>query len=143
MYPALDVAKYVISYSSENNKAISNLKLQKLLYFLWIDFFKETHKWLFDDMIYAWQLGPVVPDVYFEFCSYAGLPINKTFETNIDHNDKNKINNIVDRYIDNSAYNLVNRTHESGKPWSIIYNNGNGSRSIIPFDLIMEIECCA
>ncbi len=142
MYPALDIAKYIITYSSEQNKAISNLKLQKLLYFLWIDFYKDTKTWLFRDDICAWQFGPVVPESYYEFCSYAGLPINKIFSTSIDASDKEKLNKIINDYIDISAYNLVEKTHKEGTPWSIIYNRGLGSREVIPFDLIVDKECC-
>ena len=34
MYNVKDIAKYIISYSYEQNKPVSNLKLQKLLYFV-------------------------------------------------------------------------------------------------------------
>lgn len=143
MYPALDIAKYIITYSSEKNKSVSNLKMQKLLYFLWVDFYKETKNWLFNDSICAWQLGPVVPEAYYEFCSYAGIPINKTFNIKLDNaNDKNIINTILDNYIDTSAYNLVERTHREGSPWSITYNKGLGSKEVIPFNLILKLECC-
>ncbi len=39
MYNALDVAKYIITYCKKNQKPISNLKLQKLLYFVQSQFF--------------------------------------------------------------------------------------------------------
>ena len=37
MYTALDVSRYVITQCSQAEKPISNLKLQKVLYFLWAD----------------------------------------------------------------------------------------------------------
>ena len=76
MYSAVDVAKYIVSYSTQQGKSISNLKLQKMLYYLWVDYYKSTGRELYVDDICAWQFGPVVPDVYYEFCSYAGTPIS-------------------------------------------------------------------
>lgn len=143
MYNALDVAKYVINYCNQKQQPISNLKLQKLLYFLWVDFYKQRNCSLFHDNICAWQLGPVVPDVYYEFCSYAGLPIDRNYcVENIEINDKVIIEKIVDNYINKSAFELVEMTHADSTPWSIIYNNGRGARNIIPPSLILSRECC-
>lgn len=38
MYRALNIAKYIIRYCNEKNRTISNLKLQKLLYFVQAEF---------------------------------------------------------------------------------------------------------
>ena len=41
-YTAVDIAKYIVSYCSGKNRPVSNLKLQKMLYYTWIDYYKET-----------------------------------------------------------------------------------------------------
>ncbi len=85
LYPAQYVADYTISYCTRAKKPISNLKLQKMLYFLWVDYYKKTKCELYLDDICAWKLGPVVPNVYYNFCLYAGIskwhrePICDTF----------------------------------------------------------------
>ncbi len=141
-YYVKEIAKYIITYCSNKKRPISNLKLQKILYFLWIDYFKENNCSLFNENICAWQFGPVVPEVYYEFCSYAGSPINKIYDIEIyNKNDSDIINKLIDKYIEYSASKLVEMTHKDFKPWSIIYNNGDGLRSIIPFDLIVSKEC--
>ncbi|HIS83083.1 TPA: DUF4065 domain-containing protein [Candidatus Scatenecus faecavium] len=141
-YYVTEIAKYIITYCSNKKRPISNLKLQKLLYFLWIDYFKKNNCSLFNENICAWQFGPVVPEVYYEFCSYAGSPINKIYDIVIyNQNDSVIINNLIDKYIEFSASKLVEMTHKAFKPWSIIYNNGAGLRNIIPFDLIVSMEC--
>ena len=82
----------------------------------------------------------MVPEVYYEFCSYAGSPINKIYDIVIyNQNDSVIINNLIDKYIEFSASKLVEMTHKAFKPWSI--NNGAGLRNIIPFDLIVSMEC--
>lgn len=141
-YYVTEIAKYIITYCSNKKRPISNLKLQKILYFLWIGYFKENNCNLFSENICAWQFGPVVPEVYYEFCSYAGSPINKIYDIEIcNKNDSNIINKLIDKYIEYSASKLVELTHKDLKPWSIIYNNGAGLRNIIPFDLIISKEC--
>lgn len=139
-YDALEIAKYVITKCSQAGKPVSNLKLQKLLYFLWIEFFRKTGEALFENDICAWQLGPVVPDVYYEYCSYAGIPINGKYLTNIDRADKNLLDAILEKYMDISAFQLVNRTHVKGGAWDTIYCNGIGNRRVIPFEMIIDKE---
>ncbi len=34
MYKAMDIAQYVVNYSIEKDNPVSNLKLQKLLYYI-------------------------------------------------------------------------------------------------------------
>ena len=47
-YYVTEIAKYIITYCSNKKRPISNLKLQKLLYFLWIDYFKKNNCSLFN-----------------------------------------------------------------------------------------------
>lgn len=140
-YNANDIAHYIISECYRRNKPISNLKLQKMLYFAWVEYYKETSTPLFYDYICAWQLGPVVPDVYYEYCSYGGRPICELNFTNIDEVDSEILDRAIDKYIDKSASTLVNKTHAQGTAWDIIFDGGNGNREIIPFSLIKEREC--
>ena len=141
-YKALDIAKHVVNYCIQSNHPISNLKLQKVLYYVWIDYYCNTKHELFWDDICAWQLGPVIPDVYYEFCAYAGRPITRKYNNDIiTKEDQGRINEILDKYLFVAASTLVERSHQKGKPWDLVYQNGNGLRSIIPFDLIKSLEC--
>ncbi|MCH5271593.1 MAG: DUF4065 domain-containing protein [Lachnospiraceae bacterium] len=139
-YSALEVARYIISRCASLNRPISNLKLQKVLYFVWVDFYRKTGRMLFDDNICAWQLGPVVPEVYYEYCSYAGTPIFLLYTTTIAPRDREMLDDIISDYLPISANELVNRTHATGSAWDVIYKNGEGNRKVIPFDLIIEKE---
>ena len=144
LYNASDIAKYIISYCSSKNMPISNLKLQKVLYFTWVDYYRETGTALFLDDICAWQLGPVVPDVYYDYCSYGGRPSYLTYngiEDEISERDEAILNKIIERYLDTPASTLVNRTHRPGTAWDCIYDGGAGNRDVIPFSLIRDKEC--
>lgn len=46
-YSAVDIAKYIVSYCSGKHRPVSNLKLQKMLYYTWIDYYKKTGTALF------------------------------------------------------------------------------------------------
>ena len=140
-YSALEVAKYVITRCSEAGNPISNLKLQKMLYFLWVEFYRQTGRTLFYDDICAWQFGPVVPDVYYEYCSYAGRPINVIYPiTDISPRDRRILDGLIDEYMEVPVNTLINRTHSLGTAWDLTYRNGMGNRRTIPFDLIRTKE---
>ena len=46
MYKAQEVAKYVVGECTRNGKPVDNMKLQKMLYFLWIDYYKLNFSFL-------------------------------------------------------------------------------------------------
>lgn len=140
MYSAKNIAEYVVDYCNKQGDPVSNLKLQKILYFLWVDYYKKTKTELFPETFAAWQFGPVVPETYYEFCQYGGLPITSNFTVDIDVPDQNIINGIIEHYLPKSAYELVTMTHQPNTPWAIIYNNGEGIRHPIPSELIKETE---
>ena len=141
IYNAMDVADYIINKCYQKSSPISNLQLQKMLYFAWVDFYKQTGKRVFWDSICAWQLGPVVPDVYYEYCVYGGRPINIRCETEILERDERVLDGIIDKYADIPVNVLVDMTHRKNSAWDQIYREGQGNRNVIPFDLIKRIEC--
>ncbi|MCM1466611.1 MAG: DUF4065 domain-containing protein [Alistipes sp.] len=141
-YKVLDVARYIINYSNKEGYGISNLKLQKLLYFVQAEFlaFTEDNQPCFLEEIEAWGFGPVVPEVYQEFKQYgsANIPsvlkyyeVTDDWEVNekkfdlklIDIEDRQIINQIVDGFSDYSAAALVTITHQQ-KPWKDVYEEG-------------------
>jgi uncharacterized phage-associated protein len=73
---AHEVAKYFVSLVDEEaGDSISNLKLQKLLYYaqgFYLAFFGVP---LFSEQIKAWIHGPVVPQVYHEYKDSGSGPI--------------------------------------------------------------------
>ena len=65
MYSAIDVARYFLAQSDPDaGDTMSNLKLQKLLYYSQGVTLALTEMPLFSDPIEAWLQGPVVPSVF-------------------------------------------------------------------------------
>lgn len=132
---ALDLAHYIITKCTNEGTPISNLQLQKILYFIQKGFL-QNGKQAFWDNIEAWQFGPVVPSVYFEFCGFGATPIFMTFPNTITPPEQQFIDKIIN---ENRSYNpwmLVEKTHKTGGAWDTIYQGGRGNRRIIPQELI-------
>lgn len=141
MYNVLDVARYVINYSNERGYGVSNLKLQKLLYFIQAYFLTATddNRPCFKDKIEAWDFGPVVPNAYREFRQYGSGNI-PTIESYVVFDNKNiwnshrevynpnviacddrkMIASVVDEFSRYSASGLVDLTHRQA-PWRDAY----------------------
>lgn len=137
MYSALRVAEYVVDKCTREGCPISNLHLQKILYYLQRSYLRNGAE-LFRDEIQAWKFGPVVSEVYYNYCGYGSLPIEEYNGDTLDQNDMMKIDNIVDQYKYKNPWELVEETHEPGKAWYIIFRNGLGDHRVIPKRLIAE-----
>ena len=76
MMPAHDVARYFVSLVDEEaGDSITNLKLQKLLYYAQGVNLALNDVCLFPDPIEAWTHGPVVPNVYRAYKQHGGEAI--------------------------------------------------------------------
>lgn len=121
MYRARDIANYFLSMADEDaGEAITNLKVQKLLYYaqgFHLALFGEP---LFGEPIEAWLHGPVVPDVYHEFKAHGAGSIpapGEDFDYEaIDPEIRQLLDDIYATYGQFSAWKLRDMTHEE-PPW--------------------------
>ena len=136
---SIDLSKYIINYALDNNSPISNLQLQKILYFVNGEYYKNKGEFLLDEKFYAYPLGPVNKSVYNIYKSYGASKIYSRTNELIDFKgfDKNIINTAIKKYVEMSAFALVNLSHEVGKAWNKVISK-DGMYSVISNDLIME-----
>lgn len=120
MYDAQTIAEYFLSLvDPEAGDAITNLKLQKLLYYaqgLHLALFNQP---LFAEPIEAWMHGPVVPTVYHRYKSFGAnpLPVSEAFDpTTLDAETQAFLNEVYEVYGQFSAWKLRNMTHTEA-PW--------------------------
>ncbi len=122
MITANDVAQFFIMKGLENDEeGISNLKLQKLLYYAQGFYLALFGKTLFQEKIEAWTHGPVVPEIYHHYKHYGSNPINQQEYDPIEEekftNEQieflNEIWSVFGQY---SAWKLRDMTHNE-KPW--------------------------
>ena len=133
---ALDLAKYIVTKCVKDSCAISNLQLQKILYFIQKDFLCRG-EFAFLDAIEAWPFGPVVPAVYYHFCIFGSMSITTAYEgITIEAKDRARIDPIVEAKRVLPPWDLVEDTHRKNGAWDQIYQDGAGNRKVIPPDLI-------
>lgn len=123
----LQIAEYIIAYAKTTNQGISNLKLQKILYFVQAQFLVSFEKPCFVEPIEAWDFGPVVSEAYHKYKIYGSGNIYEgdlNSITNLQDREIKLIRAVVDRCANFSATQLVNITHRQD-PWKDAYGKGN------------------
>lgn len=136
IYNALKIAKYTVGYCTKINRPISNLQLQKILYFIQGEYYKQKSKFLFEDDFLAWQLGPVVESVYDHYSVYGGSKIYDNESYDIDEDTTSIINKTIQKRCTQSAWELVNEAHRPGGAWSQVCNGSKNT--VIPKNLIIQ-----
>lgn len=130
-HAAQDVAKWFLAYNKsaefdDGAELISNLKLQKLLYYAQGSYLALYDEPLFDDQIEAWQHGPVIPAVYHEYKSFgaSGIEMNEDFDLKkFDDRTRRLLEEVYDVFGQYSAWKLRNMTHEE-TPWKEAESDG-------------------
>lgn len=139
-HTASQVAKWFLAHNrnamnDEGAEYISNLKLQKLLYYAQGSFLAVTGDPLFNDDIVAWQHGPVVESIYHQYKSNGanGIIFDEDFDFSVFSKEENELlTEVYDTFGQYSAWKLRNMTH-SESPWLETPQNG-----IIPKEKIKE-----
>lgn len=138
-YPVLEIAKKIIANTDESQgEIISNLKLQKILYYMQGFFIAVFDKKLFDEEFEAWQYGPVVRTMYNHFKDFGSGAITlkegeQIVELTEEENELFK--EVMLEYGQFSAIKLMNMTHAE-LPWKKVFNeNPQGE---ISYDLLKE-----
>jgi uncharacterized phage-associated protein len=70
-----DVADYLLAAARERGEVLTNLKLQKLLYYAQAWHLALYDEALFDEDFEAWVHGPVLPSQYQRYKGYSWQPI--------------------------------------------------------------------
>ena len=135
MNSVMNIAKYVINKCTREKHPISNLQLQKILYYIQKNFLDNGEE-AFPEEIEAWQFGPVVREVYNQYCGFGATPITIEYDISIPEEDINIIDPIVTMKRKLNPWDMVADTHKPEKAWAEIYKDGLGDHCIIPKELI-------
>lgn len=129
------VANYFLTLDEQKEgDGISNLKLQKLVYYAQGFHLAIHHTPLFDSPIEAWTHGPVVPALYQSFKSYGSNPIpypQNIINQELTDEEKELIDEVFDVFGQFSAWKLRNMTHDE-RPWM----EHESDASVIPLDTL-------
>jgi len=115
---AAAVADYLLWASRERGEPLSNLKLQKLLYYAQAWYLALNDQPLFADDFQAWVHGPVLPSQYHRFKAAAWMPIAEPVdEPALPQELKAFLNEILDVFGVETAIALELMTHRE-RPWA-------------------------
>ena len=121
MLDPLDASKYFIvrAYEAEKDSSMTNMKLQKLLYYAQSLYLALYAQPLFDEEIQAWRYGPVCPPAYRYYSDYEGkqLPIPSDSGLSlIPAEIKDLLEEVWAYFGVHKAYELSDMTHDE-TPW--------------------------
>ena len=119
----LAIANFFIRKSLQVKKPISQIKLQKLIYFAHGFYLAVKEKPLVSEKIEAWQYGPVIPEVYHKFKKWGNSEITEVLVDEserhiISEEDIDFLNLVWHKFSDYSAGQLVEITHQQDGPWN-------------------------
>lgn len=124
MVKAVKVAELLLSWAHQDGDAITNLKLQKLLYYAQAWHLVNFRKRLFSDDIVAWDFGPVIRPVYNRWKKYKSAPIPYKPTSKEEHIFSDKqitfLREFYKIFSSLSATALVSMSH-SEEPWKKAY----------------------
>lgn len=133
---AIAAANEFIRLGRRDDVLVTNMKLQKLLYFLQGHGLALAGENLLDEQPEAWQYGPVYRSVYHEFKEHGAAPILKEVPCPFDDDgepwrmsteearDQKILEAVWRAYKDMSATKLSQMTHVPGGPWERAYKQG-------------------
>ena len=149
MYTAKQIAFWFVSndkaresYEEEISEGLSNLKLQKLLYYAQGVFLAIKDRPLFEEEFRAWQYGPVVENVYNDFKHFDSQPVEITEADNFDitviaGEDQVLLSSVYETFGQYSAWKLCKMTHAED-PWKDAWKIAPNTRAIMPLEKIKK-----
>lgn len=146
------VANFIIDVAKKEDKPVTNLKLQKVLFFLQGYCLSEYDTPLINGNFSKWRYGPVEEEVYGDFKYYGPAPIedksiyfNKekiefySEEVNLPNEFKKILQEVISKMLDVEAWKLFELTHKHSSWYS---HKDDISRGVASDYTNNEIEKC-
>ena len=130
------IANYVLDLCDNSGRPITNLALQKIVYFCHVWSLIELYRPLIRHKFEAWEFGPVLPYLYREFREYNRTPITgrasridpadgsrRVVSYSFDPETESLLSRITNFYSRLRAGDLVDLSHAEGGPWHSVWNH--------------------
>lgn len=149
-YSAIAVAKRFLELAQLENVGLSNMKLQKLVFFSQVVSLKMFGIPVHGNASLAWDFGPVVRELYDLVHSLAIARPSKQISLGeqdvatafkdveeIDDTDVLGLTRAIwKKFKSWTAFQLSDLTHRPGSPWATVYSRAQ--YAVIPLELIQE-----
>ena len=158
-YDTKEVANFLLELANVENKPLTPMKLQKLLYYAHGWSLALTGEPLLNESIQAWKYGPVVPTIYHQFKRFGNDPITSravNVKTDGDmfsievadlpegpqhERVRALLRNVWNGYKPLTAIQLSTLTHAPGSPWDQVVGgdvNSISANQVIPDNIIRD-----
>ena len=144
---AADVANYFLNWvnkEGESGEVLTNLKLQKLVYYAQGFALAILGRPLFKEPIEAWSLGPAVPALYRKYRNDGVIgatppppPQNYTAREWFDEDEIALLIDVFEKYGQFSAWKLRDMTY-SEPTWQEVWDGGKGNTEVITHRKLKE-----
>ena len=131
------LANHIIAVAQGKKLSITNLQLQKVMYFtirlarLEKSENDDELKKLYDKKFYVWKYGPVVPEIYDKYKKFGSNPITGNFSQDDEYI---KWNANIENLLSISVFKLVNLSHNV-EFWQKNSDKIEGYRSDVAYEL--------
>lgn len=138
-YPSQSIANAFLAKAKENGMVLTNMQVQKLVYFAHGFYLAFKDEPLIKDEIKAWNFGPVIPPLYNALKHHGNGVVSEPIDgydvpPATDEFTCALITKVFSLYGHISGARLSAATHKEGSPWEKIYKDAKFSG--IPNDLI-------
>ena len=140
-YSVSEVANWILDYADQLGQPLTNMSLNKLVYFAYEYALTAEGRKLTAAKIEAWNHGPVFREIYNEFKKFGSEPITgraaryntrtdsvETVIPNLADDDERLIIEALEPMIRLPAYILREISHDADGAWSKIWNHTTSSR---------------
>lgn len=129
-YDPRAIANAVLERANQIGRPLTNLDLQKIVYFLHGHFLRRHGRPLVDGEFEAWTYGPVHRTLYEAFKAYGDGPVDaratsfdpirrvrRELPALSDPEAIEVLDDVLHHYLDIPTFALVEITHQRGSPW--------------------------
>lgn len=148
MYQLAHVANTILFRAKNEGMAVSPMKLQKLIYFLYAEYLYNEEDHLFAERFETWKYGPVLDDIYQAFKAYGAGRIKKympdanglyqIIDTDSDRRFKLCFDKVWYTYASMTGIELSKITHQEIGAWYAAVSTG--ATFLMDKDIISEME---
>lgn len=141
-YDVRAIANLVLDLAERDGRSLSNMQINKIVFFLHVDCLATLGRPLVTAKIEAWEHGPVFRELYSQFKSFGDSHITDRAqtlspETGKRHTVKYDLSQELEyfliplarRYSRMSAAALRAQSHEEGGPWDLVWNHDTATNA--------------
>jgi uncharacterized phage-associated protein len=137
-YDVRDIANYVLDFADRAGRPVSNVAINKIVYFCHEQYLLETGAQLVDAKIEAWEYGPVFRELYSEFKKFGAGKITERARKfdfrarqlsvaaySLEAVDRSLLDSWIERLLRLSPGQLIDLAHVPGGPWDTVFHHSS------------------